>query len=151
GAAHRSASRRRSRQAQPGRQRRTYERPHGGTSGGNAWSGLRVRGHRTSKTLAECSAGPAGRQRAGSQAECSYPAGRVGGRQCVTLSSVEDLPMATRLWLGAALVLATNGGAPATGNDEDVPAMLERQTQELLDAITAGSSAVWERLLDPRV
>jgi len=48
-------------------------------------------------------------------------------------------------------VLSSQVVSPATGPDEDVPKTLERQTQELLDAITSGSSAVWERLLDPRV
>lgn len=59
--------------------------------------------------------------------------------------------MTTKLWLGGALVLALQAGSPATSVDEDVPKILEQQTQELLDAITNGSSAVWERLLDPRV
>jgi hypothetical protein len=59
--------------------------------------------------------------------------------------------MATRAWLAAAMLLAAHGGGDATAADDDVPAVLERQTQELLDAITSGSPAVWERLLDPRV
>lgn len=59
--------------------------------------------------------------------------------------------MATRVWLTAALVLAARHAAPDAGRDEDVPAILQRQTQELLEAITSGSAAVWERLLDPRV
>jgi Domain of unknown function (DUF4440) len=44
------------------------------------------------------------------------------------------------LWLGSA--------APA---DPDVAAVLRHQTQELLDAITAGDAAVWRRYLDPAV
>ena len=59
--------------------------------------------------------------------------------------------MAIRAWLAAAMLLVAYGGEPARGPDGDVPAVLERQTQELLDAITSGSAAVWERLLDPRV
>lgn len=59
--------------------------------------------------------------------------------------------MTTKSWLAWALVLATQTVPPATGSEEDVPKILERQTQELLDAITSGSAAVWERLLDPRV
>ena len=59
--------------------------------------------------------------------------------------------MATRVWLTAALVLAAQHAAPGSARDEDVPAILQRQTQELLDAITSGSASVWERLLDPRV
>lgn len=57
--------------------------------------------------------------------------------------------MATRAWLAVAMVLVGYAGAPARGPGDDVPALLERQTQELLDAITSGSPAVWERLLDP--
>jgi hypothetical protein len=64
---------------------------------------------------------------------------------------MEELGMATRVWLAAAMMVALPAGVPpATGND-DVPAVLERQTQQLLDAITSGSAPVWERLLDPRV
>src|SRR5262245_36633867 len=32
---------------------------------------------------------------------------------------------------------------------EDVPALLKRQTQELVDAISTGSAEVWDRYLDP--
>jgi hypothetical protein len=35
--------------------------------------------------------------------------------------------------------------------DESVPALLQRQTQEMVDAITGGDAAVWERYLDPDV
>jgi hypothetical protein len=59
--------------------------------------------------------------------------------------------MTTRSWIAWALVLVTQAALPAAGPDEDVAKTLERQTQELLDAITGGSSAVWERLLDPGV
>lgn len=59
--------------------------------------------------------------------------------------------MTTKSWLAWALVLAAQPALPATGPDENVAQTLERQTQELLDAITSGSSGVWERLLDPGV
>jgi hypothetical protein len=67
--------------------------------------------------------------------------------------------MAIRAWLAAATVLAASGGGLGVGSDgglgvgpdEDVPVVLEHQTQELLDAVTTGSAAVWDRLVDPRV
>jgi len=40
--------------------------------------------------------------------------------------------------------------ARAAGEEKDVAALLQRQTQELIDAITSGSSSVWERYLDPK-
>ena len=40
--------------------------------------------------------------------------------------------------------------APARA-DDSVPDLLRRQTQELFDAISSGSPAVWERYLDPDV
>ena len=58
--------------------------------------------------------------------------------------------MVTKLWLSAAIALAPQAG-PGPTHGGDVPEILQRQTQELLDAITSGSAAVWERLLDPRV
>lgn len=39
---------------------------------------------------------------------------------------------------------------PARAAEEDVAALLQRQTQELIDAITTGTPAVWERYLDPQ-
>jgi ketosteroid isomerase-like protein len=52
------------------------------------------------------------------------------------------------LALGVApLVLRLLAAAPA----ESVPALLQRQSQELADALGAGSAAVWERYLDPDV
>ena len=39
----------------------------------------------------------------------------------------------------------------ATPHHQDVPQLLQRQTQELLNAITSGSAAVWERYLDDAV
>jgi len=57
--------------------------------------------------------------------------------------------MATRALVAAAALLAAYTGGSSTKPD-DVPAILERQTQELLDAITSGSAPVWERLVDAR-
>jgi len=48
--------------------------------------------------------------------------------------------------VAAALLAATFALA---ADDEKVEALLERQTQELLDAISAGDPSVWERYLDP--
>lgn len=48
----------------------------------------------------------------------------------------------------SALLLPLHPGIPAA---EGVPDTLRRQTQELLDAITAGASPVWDRYLDPAV
>ena len=47
------------------------------------------------------------------------------------------------------LVCALAPSPPPEGGS--VSAVLQRQTQELFDAITAGASAVWERYLDPDV
>jgi Domain of unknown function (DUF4440) len=52
------------------------------------------------------------------------------------------------LALALALALAVPGAAPA---DEDVPGLLRRQTQELVDAISSGTASVWDRYLDPGV
>lgn len=41
--------------------------------------------------------------------------------------------------------------ARAVRVDSNVAAVLQRQTQELLDAVTFGRAEVWERYLDPRV
>ena len=60
--------------------------------------------------------------------------------------------MRTTLWKLAALIglilLSSRTPAPAS---EDTAAVLQRQTRELIDAITTGSAAVWDRYLDPRV
>jgi len=40
---------------------------------------------------------------------------------------------------------------PAAPGAEDVPALLRQQTQELIDAISAGDAAVWEKYLDSDV
>jgi hypothetical protein len=59
--------------------------------------------------------------------------------------------MRTRPWLLAALPWAVvlSAQTPAPPSD-DVAAVLRRQTQELIDAISTGSAAVWERYLDDR-
>jgi hypothetical protein len=55
------------------------------------------------------------------------------------------------IWPLAALTLMvallSQAAAPAS---EDVAAVLQRQTQELLDAIVPGSKAVWDRYLGPQ-
>ena len=53
--------------------------------------------------------------------------------------------MKTLLLLAAPFVLAVRRNSPS----EDVVALLRRQTQELVDAISSGSGAVWDRYLDP--
>ena len=56
----------------------------------------------------------------------------------------------TMLLFAASVVLglpASTSGSPAA----DVPALLRRQTQELVDAISSGSAEVWDRYLDPDV
>ena len=52
------------------------------------------------------------------------------------------------LFLGAAVALvgASAGGALAA---DDLKAVLQRQTQEMMDAVAAGNAAVWDRYLDP--
>lgn len=58
----------------------------------------------------------------------------------------------SKLASGAALVLVLAFVSPrgVTGDaDERVADILRRQTQELLDAISTGSAAVWDRYLDP--
>jgi len=52
-----------------------------------------------------------------------------------------------RLALLAALLLR----AAPSRSDENVPDVLHRQTQELVDAIATGSKDVWDRYLDPDV
>ncbi|MFY9552741.1 MAG: nuclear transport factor 2 family protein [Thermoanaerobaculia bacterium] len=46
------------------------------------------------------------------------------------------------------LALALSGFVPP-GAPENVPDLLRRQTDELVDAISSGSAAVWDRYLDP--
>ncbi len=59
--------------------------------------------------------------------------------------------MLKRLSLLAVLVgtilLSSQTTIPAA---EDDTAVLQRQTQEMMDAIGAGSAAVWDRYLDPK-
>ena len=50
----------------------------------------------------------------------------------------------------APLLLRLQTIAPGSAA-EDVPALLKRQTQELVDAIGTGSAEVWDRYLDPDV
>ena len=58
--------------------------------------------------------------------------------------------MGSRLWALAALVLGARIASPPVSAN-DVTATLRRQTQELLDAVSAGSAAVWDRYLDSTV
>ena len=50
-------------------------------------------------------------------------------------------------WLCAALL----AGTPRAAGAEPVKDVLQRQTQELFDALGSGKTAVWERYLDPEV
>ena len=59
--------------------------------------------------------------------------------------------MGSKLWALAALVLGARIAVPAVSANDDVTATLRRQTQELLDAVSAGSAAVWDRYLDSTV
>jgi len=53
--------------------------------------------------------------------------------------------------LTATILLSTQTPAPAAPKGENgVSAVLQRQTQELMDAITYGKADVWERYLDPK-
>jgi hypothetical protein len=54
-----------------------------------------------------------------------------------------------RFALVGALTLMAGRVAPA--QTEDVARVLERQTQELLNAVTAGDMRVWDRYLDAQV
>jgi ketosteroid isomerase-like protein len=54
-----------------------------------------------------------------------------------------------RLWSVIPLLWAAQLTAQSPARTEgEVPAILQRHTQELLDAVTTGSPAVWERYLD---
>src|SRR4030095_1677277 len=55
-------------------------------------------------------------------------------------------------WLLALVLIAVGLLQPTEfAQQEDVARVLERQTQELLDAVTAGDSRVWERYLDEQI
>jgi hypothetical protein len=59
--------------------------------------------------------------------------------------------MLKRFWPIAGLTVAVLlSAATATPASEDAAAVLHRQTQELMDAITHGSAAVWDRYLDAK-
>jgi len=59
--------------------------------------------------------------------------------------------MLKRFWRLAGLAGAVLfSAATATPASEDAGAVLHRQTQELMDAITHGSAAVWDRYLDAK-
>jgi hypothetical protein len=51
--------------------------------------------------------------------------------------------------LAGTILLSSQAAAPAAPKAEDTAAVLQRQTQELLDAITYGKAEVWDRYLDP--
>ncbi len=55
------------------------------------------------------------------------------------------------VWLAAALAMVVHASASAQSAEGDLKSLLQRQTQEVLDAITSGSRDVWDRYLDPRV
>jgi hypothetical protein len=59
--------------------------------------------------------------------------------------------MQSKLWAFVALALGARIVSPPVSADPDIEATLQRQTQELLDAITSGSAEVWERYLDSTV
>jgi ketosteroid isomerase-like protein len=55
-------------------------------------------------------------------------------------------PLLSALVLVSIFAVHTPAGAA-----ENIPELLRRQTQELVDAISSGSAAVWDRYLDPEV
>lgn len=59
-----------------------------------------------------------------------------------------DRKLVILLGLGGVVALALQ---PPSSASEDVAAILQRQTQELLDALAPGSRAVWDRYLDAGV
>jgi hypothetical protein len=56
----------------------------------------------------------------------------------------------TRSWLASALALAI-ASTSVVGGQDDVARTLKTQTQELFDAVTAGTPKVWDNYLDPDV
>src|SRR5215203_3619455 len=71
-------------------------------------------------------------------------------------SHPKEIRMQARLWLtagltcGVLLFLQTLALAAEEGTSEDTAEVLRRQTQEMIDAVTTGSAAVWERYLDAK-
>jgi len=59
--------------------------------------------------------------------------------------------MLKRFWRLAGLIGLLLTSLQATAAAEDVAQTLQRQTQEMIDAITAGNPSVWERYLDAKV
>src|SRR5829696_1220328 len=53
-------------------------------------------------------------------------------------------------WLAALAWVVLLLSQTSTQAAEDVAKVLQRQTQEMVDAITSGSAAVWDRYLDPK-
>lgn len=53
------------------------------------------------------------------------------------------------IWLAAGLTLTVSLSLHAAPAAEDLAAVLQHQTQEMLDAIPPGTKAVWERYLGP--
>lgn len=49
------------------------------------------------------------------------------------------------------LALAACGAARAPASPANLETQLRAQTQELLDAVTAGDPKVWDRYLDPQI
>ena len=54
------------------------------------------------------------------------------------------------LWVAAGLIGAALGFHGRLSAAEDIAGILQRQTQEMVDAVALGSAAVWERYLDDR-
>jgi hypothetical protein len=52
--------------------------------------------------------------------------------------------------LAGVILLSSQMAAPAAPTAENAAAVLQRQTQELMDAITYGKAEVWNRYLDPK-
>ena len=52
--------------------------------------------------------------------------------------------------LAGLILLSPHPAAPAASQGENTAAVLQRQTQEMVDAITDGKAEVWNRYLDPQ-
>lgn len=59
--------------------------------------------------------------------------------------------MVTKLLLAIAILAGGCAAVRSTRGPADAVVVLKRQTQELLDAVTAGDARVWDRYLDPGV